>query len=56
MKERIVRRVRGVTVTKDGYGKGRTYRLYSRGLMGVEFETGDAREMKDYMRVVHGII
>jgi hypothetical protein len=55
MKERIVRRAKGVTVTKDGYGKGRTYRLYSRGCMGVEFETGDAREMKDYMKTVHNI-
>jgi hypothetical protein len=55
MKERIVRRAKGITVTKDGYGRGRTYRLYSRGLMDVEFETRDARAMKDYMRVVHNI-
>lgn len=53
--ERPVKRTKDVTITKDGYGKGRTYRLYSPDCMGVEFETGDAREMKDYMKAVHSI-
>jgi hypothetical protein len=53
--ERVVRRIKGHTITKDGYGMDSMYRLYSPGCMTVAYEIGSAAMMLDYMKVVHGI-